>query len=140
MKIKVLAVGKLKEKAYQDRIGEYVKWINRDIPVELIFLKDNDKINRKLFAHINSENHTICLSEEGEKISSEEFSKLLFNKALDHTFIIGGPDGLTRYIKEKANQIFSLSELTFPHEMALLILAEQLYRAVSIKKGRNYHR
>ena len=140
MKIKVLAVGKLKEKAYQDRIGEYVKWINRDIPVELIFLKDNDKINKKLLAHINSEDHTICLSEEGEKISSEEFSKLLFNKALDHTFIIGGPDGLTRYIKEKANQIFSLSELTFPHEMALLILAEQLYRAVSIKKGSNYHR
>ena len=43
MKIKILAVGKLKEKAYQNRIGEYVKWINRDIPVELIFLKDNDK-------------------------------------------------------------------------------------------------
>ena len=140
MKIKILAVGKLKEKAYQNRIGEYVKWINRDIPVELIFLKDNEKINKKLLAHINSEYHTICLSEEGEKISSKEFSKLLFNKALDHTFIIGGPDGLKRYIKEKANQIFSLSELTFPHEMALLILAEQLYRAVSIKKGRNYHR
>ena len=140
MKIKILAVGKLKEKAYQNRIGEYVKWINRDIPVELIFLKDNDKINKKLLAHINSEYHTICLSEEGEKISSKEFSKLLFNKSLDHTFIIGGPDGLTRCIKEKANQIFSLSELTFPHEMALLILAEQLYRAISIKKGRNYHR
>ena len=140
MKVKILAVGKLKEKTYQNRIGEYVKWINRDIPVELIFLKDNDKINRKLLAHINSENHTICLSEEGEKISSKEFSKLLFNKALDHTFIIGGPDGLTKYIKKKANQIISLSELTFPHEMALLILAEQLYRAVSIKKGRNYHR
>ena len=140
MKVKILAVGKLKEKTYQNRIGEYVKWINRDIPVELIFLKDNDKINRKLLAHINSENHTICLSEEGEKISSKEFSKLLFNKALDHTFIIGGPDGLPKYIKEKANQIFSLSELTFPHEMALLILAEQLYRAVSIKKGSNYHR
>ena len=140
MKVKILAVGKLKEKTYQNRIGEYVKWINRDIPVELIFLKDNDKINRKLLAHINSENHTICLSEEGEKISSKEFSKLLFNKALDHTFIIGGPDGLTKYIKKKANQIISLSELTFPHEMALLILAEQLYRAVSIEKGRNYHR
>ena len=55
-------------------------------------------------------------------------------------FIIGGPDCIPRYIKEKANQIFSLSELTFPHEMALLILAEQLYRAVSIEKGRNYHR
>ena len=55
MKIKILAVGKLKEKAYQNRIGEYVKWINRDIPVELIFLKDNDKINKKLLAHINSE-------------------------------------------------------------------------------------
>ncbi len=140
MKIKILAVGKLKEKAYQNRIGEYVKWINRDMPVELIFLKDNDKVNKKLLAHINSKGYTICLSEEGEKRSSEEFSKLLFNKAVDHTFIIGGPDGLPRYIKEKANQIFSLSELTFPHEMALLILAEQLYRSISIEKGRNYHR
>ena len=140
MKIKIIAVGKLKEKAYQNRIGEYVKWINRDIPVELIFLKDNDKVNRKLLANINSKNHTICLSEEGEKRSSEEFSKLLFNKALDHTFIIGGPDGLPTFIKEKANQIFSLSELTFPHEMVLLILAEQIYRAISIEKGRNYHR
>ena len=140
MKIKIIAVRKLKEKAYQNRIGEYVKWINRDIPVELIFLKDNDKVNRKLLANINSKNHTICLSEEGEKRSSEEFSKLLFNKALDHTFIIGGPDGLPTFIKEKANQIFSLSELTFPHEMVLLILAEQIYRAISIEKGRNYHR
>ena len=140
MKIKVLAVGKLKEKAYQNRIDEYVKWINKDVPVEIIFLKDNDKVNKKLVAHINPKDHTICLSEEGEKKSSKEFSKLLFNKALDHTFIIGGPDGLPRYIKEKANQIFSLSELTFPHEMALLILTEQLYRAISIEKGRNYHR
>ena len=83
MKIKILAVGKLKEKAYQNRIGEYVKWINRDIPVELIFLKDNDKVNKKLLAHINSADHTICLSEEGDKRSSKEFSKLLFNKALE---------------------------------------------------------
>ena len=140
MKIKILAVGKLKEKTYRNRIAEYVKWINRDIPVELTFLKDNDKVNKKLLAKISSKDHTICLSEEGVKKSSKEFSKLLFNKALDHTFIIGGPDGLPKYIKEKANQIFSLSELTFPHEMALLILAEQLYRAVSIEKRRNYHR
>ena len=140
MKIKILAVGKSKEKTYQNRIREYVKWINRDVPVELIFFKNNDKVNKKLLAHINPKHHTICLSEEGEKRSSKEFSKLLFNKAIDHTFIIGGPDGLPKYIKEKANQIFSISELTFPHEMALLILAEQLYRAVSIERGRNYHR
>ena len=140
MKIKILAVGKLKEKAFQSRIVEYIKWINKDVPVELIFLKDNDKVNRKLLENIKSRNHTICLSEEGEKRSSKEFSKLLFNSALDHIFIIGGPNGLQKYIKEKANQIFSLSELTFPHEMALLILTEQLYRAVSIEKGSKYHR
>ena len=140
MKIKILAVGKLKEKAYQNRIREYVKWINRDIPVELIFLKDNDKVNKKLLAHINTKVHTICLSEEGEKRSSKDFSKLLFSRDLDHTFILGGPDGIPKYIKKKTNKIFSLSGLTFPHDMALLILAEQLYRAVSIEKGRKYHR
>ncbi len=106
MKIKILAIGKLKEKAYQNRIGEYVKWINRDIPVELIFLKDNDKVNKKLLAHINSKDHTICLSEEGEKRSSKEFSKLLFNKALDHTFIIVAQTAFQSISKKKQIKFF----------------------------------
>ena len=142
MKIKLLVIGKLKEKAYRDRINEYIKWINKDIPIELIFLKDSteDKISKKLSSHITHQNHVICISEGGEKQSSIEFSEFIFDITRNLIFIVGGPDGHPKDIKEKANQILSLSKMTFPHEMALLILTEQIYRGISIKKGSKYHR
>ena len=56
------------------------------------------------------------------------------------TFILGGPNGLPKIAQEKANMVLSMSEMTFPHEMALLILTEQIYRAISIRKGSKYHR
>ena len=142
MRIKLLVIGKLKEKTYRNRINEYIKWINKDIPIELIFLKDNteDKISKKLSSHITHQDHVICISEEGEKQSSIEFSEFIFDITRNLIFIVGGPDGHPKDIKEKANQILSLSKMTFPHEMALLILTEQIYRAISIKKGSKYHR
>ena len=142
MRIKLLVIGKLKEKTYRDRINEYIKWINKDIPIELIFFKDNteDKISKKLSSHITHQDHVICISEEGEKQSSIEFSEFIFDITRNLIFIVGGPDGHPKDIKEKANQILSLSKMTFPHEMALLILTEQIYRAISIKKGSKYHR
>jgi len=142
MRIKLLVIGKLKEKTYRDRINEYIKWINKDIPIELIFFKDNteDKISKKLSSHITHQDHVICISEEGEKQSSIGFSEFIFDITRNLIFIVGGPDGHPKDIKEKANQILSLSKMTFPHEMALLILTEQIYRAISIKKGSKYHR
>ncbi|MDP6169049.1 MAG: 23S rRNA (pseudouridine(1915)-N(3))-methyltransferase RlmH [Candidatus Marinimicrobia bacterium] len=142
MKIKLLVIGKLKEKAYRDRINEYIKWINKDIPIELIFLKDSteNKISKKLRSHITHQDHVICVSEEGGKQSSIGFSEFIFDITRNLIFIVGGADGHPKDIKEKANQILSLSKMTFPHEMALLILTEQIYRAITIKKGSKYHR
>jgi 23S rRNA (pseudouridine1915-N3)-methyltransferase len=142
MKIKLVVIGKLKEKIYKERIDEYVKWINKDLPIELIFLKENkkDKINKKLKNHMRSKDHVICVSEKGKAKSSMQMSRFLFNGTRDLVFFIGGPDGHPKFIMEKADTVLSLSLMTFPHEMALLILAEQIYRAISIKKGTKYHR
>ncbi len=142
MRIKILVVGKVKEKAYNERINEFIKWINRDIPIELIFYKDNNhiRLEKKIESHLRNKDYIICLSEEGKKQSSTQFSKYIFNKTNDLIFLIGGPDGHAKGIKKKASQTISLSKMTFPHEMALLILTEQIYRAIAIKKGSKYHR
>ena len=140
MRIKILAVGKVK--AYDKRIIEFVKWINSDVSIELVFFKDNNhsRLEKKVESHQKNKDHIICLTEEGRELSSIQFSEYLFNKTNDIVFLIGGPNGHMNSIKEKANQIISLSKMTFPHEMALLILTEQIYRAISIKKGSKYHR
>lgn len=142
MKITVIAVGKLKEKLYKERIIEYLKWINKDVSIELIFIKDdtNDKINKKLLSHIEKHQHIICMSEEGNEFSSLQFSKFIIKTKQNFLFLIGGPNGHQKIIKQKATTILSLSKMTFPHEMSLLILVEQIYRALSIIKGRKYHR
>ena len=142
MKITIIAVGKLKEKLYKERIIEYLKWINKDASIELIFIKDdtNDKINKKLLSHIKKHQHIICMSEEGDEFSSLQFSKFIIKTNQNFLFLIGGPNGHQKIIKQKATTILSLSKMTFPHEMSLLILVEQIYRALSIIKGRNYHR
>ena len=142
MKIKLVVIGKLKEKIYKERVHEYVKWINKDFPIELIFLKESkkDKINKKLKNHMESQNHVICVSEKGKAKSSMQMSRFLFNGTRDLAFFIGGPNGHPKFIMEKADTVLSLSEMTFPHEMALLMLTEQIYRAISIKKGTKYHR
>jgi len=142
MRIKILAIGKVKEKAYHKRIIEFVKWINRDVSIELVFFKDNNhsRLEKKVESHLKNRDHIMCLTEEGRELSSIQFSEYLFNKTNDIVILIGGPNGHMNSIKEKAAQIISLSKMTFPHEMALLILTEQIYRAISIKKGNKYHR
>ncbi len=142
MKIKLLIIGKIKESIYKRRIYEYLKWINKDIDIELVVLKE--KKQKLLVAKIlsySSNNFILCsLSEEGLSMSSNKFSKFIYNFNKDLIFLIGGPNGFPKIIKEKSDYIISLSNLTFAHEMAILILAEQIFRAISIKKGSKYHR
>ena len=89
---------------------------------------------------MRSQDHVICVSEKGKAKSSIQMSRFLFKGTRDLVFFMGGPDGHPKFIMEKADTVLSLSLMTFPHEMALLILAEQIYRAISIKKGTKYHR
>ena len=142
MKIKVIASGRIKERLYKERIHEYIKWIKIHNPIDLIFMGDLRKLKyeKQPLSFIKDSDYLVCLSEEGIKKSSVEFSTLFCNMNKDITFIIGGPDGLNSRIKNRANLVLSLSDMTFLHEMAVLILVEQIYRGLSIKVGSNYHR
>jgi 23S rRNA (pseudouridine1915-N3)-methyltransferase len=82
----------------------------------------------------------MCLTEEGKQVTSREFSDFIYKQNRDIGFLIGGPDGHSKAIRQKADKLLSFSKMTLPHEMALLVLSEQLFRAVSIKNGSKYHR
>tara|TARA_B100001250_G_C19689338_1_gene739534 strand:- start:321 stop:752 length:432 start_codon:yes stop_codon:yes gene_type:complete len=142
MRIKILIIGKIKEIIFKKKINDYIKWINKDIPIELITLKNrkNKTLISNILNHLSSEKIFCCLSDEGTKFSSKKFSKFIFSKNKEIIFLIGGPEGYPEILKKKSNYIISLSNLTFPHEMAILILTEQIFRAVSIYKGSKYHR
>ena len=142
MKIKILVIGSLKEVQFKDKINQYLKWINIDSPIELISLKDREdkKIIKVITKHLSHNDIFLCLSEEGIQHNSVQFSKFIYSSNQNLVFIIAGPNGHPEIIKEKSDHIISLSNLTFPHEMATLILTEQIFRAISIKKGSKYHR
>ena len=141
MEIKIVIIGKLKEKIYQRRVQKYLKWISKDVKVEIVYLKDvNNKILTKIDKFKKNNFFSICLSENGIQMSSNAFSKFIFNNKEKLSFIIGGPDGHSSEILNEADYILSFSKMTMPHEMATLVLIEQIYRAFSIKKGSKYHR
>ncbi len=142
MKIKIIAVGKIKENIYSEKISEYIKWISKDIKIELVALKNykETKLNHRLTSYIRKSNYNIFMSDGGKKNTSIQFSNFIFNQNKDLIFFIGGPNGHSEKLLNHADKILSLSKMTFPHEMALLILTEQLYRAISIKKRTKYHR
>jgi len=133
------------EAEYLERLGRFVKYELKIIPPvknktqsECIALE-----SKNILAHQpTSEKFSIALDKSGQKLSSEELAKKLDSWQTDHsqiTFIIGGAFGLSPDLLAKADFIWSLSPLTFTHEMARTILFEQLYRAFTINKGLPYH-
>ncbi len=142
MKIKILVIGKFKEVQFKNKINEYLKWINNDYPIELVILKERKEkeLIKIIIKHSSSKDIFISLSEEGIQYNSVKFSKFIYESNRNLVFFIAGPNGHSKIIKDKSDQILSLSNFTFPHEMATLILTEQIFRAVSIQKGSKYHR
>ena len=143
MLLKVLVIGKLKDKNFQSRIVEYSKWLTQNNKIEILELPDStkEKENELLLKHIEKENHAyiVALSEDGKELTSRELASKLEAIQQKIVFIIGGPYGLTNEVKEKADFLWSLSKLTFTHEFARLILLEQLFRASNIQMGGSYH-
>ncbi len=143
MLIKVVVIGKLKDRAIEARCAEYAKWIGTSAKVEVRELPDSDvakegKAIQKELEHDRGA-VVIALSEEGREFTSVEFAKQLgrFDRKL--VFVIGGPYGLAPEIRARADLLWSLSKLTFTHELARLLLFEQLYRATNILRGGHYH-
>ena len=143
MLLKVLVIGKLKDKHFQSRVEEYSKWLTQNNKIEILELPDStkEKENELLLKHIEKENHAyiVALSEDGKELTSRELASKLGAIQQKIVFIIGGPYGLTSEVKEKADFLWSLSKLTFTHEFARLILLEQLFRASNIQMGGSYH-
>ena len=159
MKIKIVTVGKLKEKYLKDGIAEYSKRISRFAAVEMIELADektpdrasdseNAKIldleGNRILSKIGDREFVIVLAIEGKTLSSEEFSKQLEQASINGfstlTFVIGGSLGLSPQVKKRANLSLSFGRLTLPHQLMRLVLVEQIYRAFTIQQGSPYHK
>ena len=142
--IKIICVGKLKEKYLVDACLEYSKRISRYSKIEIIELKDSDIVEERdnILKHINKD-YIITLEIEGEMLDSVSLSKKIDNIFLNNpniTFIIGGSDGLHDDIKKLSSFKLSFSKLTFPHQLFRVMLLEQIYRAFKILNNETYHK
>ncbi|MFR5857169.1 MAG: 23S rRNA (pseudouridine(1915)-N(3))-methyltransferase RlmH [Bacilli bacterium] len=144
--IKILCVGKIKEKYLQDLINDYLNRINKYYKIEIIELKENidiEKENKNILEHIKSNEFNIALDIKGEKYTSEKFAYLVEKTFLINsniTFIIGGSLGLNDIVKNKCDKIISFSGFTFPHGLFRGILLEQIYRSFKIINNETYHK
>jgi 23S rRNA (pseudouridine1915-N3)-methyltransferase len=131
-RLSINAIGKIKKNWIREGINQYKKRMpDLIINESKSFNIDNIRVN----------NIIICLTEEGQLFNSIELTSLLLNfKNKKINFLIGDADGIPSDIKNKSHLLLSLSPLTFPHELARLILIEQIYRAISISNGSPYHR
>ena len=137
---KIIAIGKIKKKWIQTGIDMY---LNRLPGLKIIEIKDSSqKKEEYMIKEILKKNETlITLNENGQTFSSKQLSKkLLDSNSQNITFVIGGATGLSTSLNSFASWQLSLSPLTFPHEIARLLLIEQLYRAKTITQGGPYHK
>ncbi len=143
MKLKVAWIGKTKEPAIQSLTDEYLKRLSRYAEAEGITLKDEAAV-LKLCARDARPRHTlVLLDEQGRQLSSEELAKFLGGhqdrNPLPLLFAVGAADGFTDQARQAATLVLSLGRMTLAHELARVVLLEQLYRAFTILKGHPYH-
>ena len=143
--IRILCVGKIKEKFYRDAILEYLKRLSKYHHVVIEEVQDSNIKNEKelLLKKITDKDYVITLEIEGEEVNSIELSHLIDKTFLitsNITFVIGGSDGLDDDVKKRANKRLSFSKLTFPHQLFRVILLEQIYRSFKILHGESYHK
>ena len=139
LKLKILSVGKTKEKWLDEAFDEYEKRLKPVMQIECHWAKDS----QQLYEWAQKEQNVICLDPQGLLVSSEKFAKMLeqaWTKGGSRlAIIIGGAEGLPESLK-KQFQLISFSPMTFTHQITRLILIEQLYRSTEIQKGTQYHK
>ncbi len=144
--IKIICLGKLKEKYLVDLVSDYANRINKSHKLELIELKDEEDLEREannILKYIGKNDYVITLEIEGKEIDSVSFAKLIDETFITHstiTFIIGSSTGLSKMVKDRSNYKLSFSHFTFPHGLFRGILLEQIYRACKINNNENYHK
>lgn len=144
--IKIICIGKIKEKYLNDLINDYLNRINKYHKITIIELKDSNinEEENEILNHLNKTDYNICMAIEGKKTSSIELSNIINNAFINSykniTFIIGGSDGIGNNVKKECNLLLSFSDLTFPHGLFRGILLEQIYRSFKIINNETYHK
>lgn len=139
LKLKIFSIGKNKERWLEEAIQEYTKRLQPTMSIEWIWAKDSSH----LVELVRKEPFVICLDPAGQMHKSEQFAAYLQQAWISGksrlVFVIGGAEGLPIDLK-KNYPLISLSSLTFTHQLTRLILIEQIYRAMEILKGSDYHK
>ena len=152
VKIKIAWIGKTKEPAIEALTAEYLKRISRYVAVEGVALRDEAALlefrgrlaSSRRGTRASAANSTLVLMDsKGKEFSSEQFASFLRDyedrNPLPLVFAVGPADGFSESTKAAAQQTFSLGKITLPHELARVVLLEQVYRAFTILKGHPYH-
>ncbi len=143
-KIYFVVVGKIKESFYREAVAEYAKRLSRFAKVEIKELPEGVNPEAEADEILRAcKGYTIALAVEGEKLSSEKLAKkmqTLADTGKDVSFVIGSSCGLSDRVKNAADYKLSFSDMTFPHQLMRVILAEQVYRAFMINAGSTYHK
>ena len=150
--IKLICVGKIKEKYLNEAIDEYKKRLSKYTKLDIVELPDIsyneiDKVIKEegklILKHLKETDNVIVLDINGQELSSVELTnKLCTLETMNSnmTFIIGGSYGLSEEVKKRANYKLSFSKLTFPHQLFRVMLLEQIYRTYKIRNNENYHK
>ncbi len=159
MRITIIAAGKIKEKFYRDAMAEYAKRLGKYCRLEVIEVEDEktpdkagealenqikEKEALRMLKYVREDAHVVTLEIQGRKIDSVAFAEKLEKLATYGTshiqFIIGGSLGLHEKVSQRADDRISFSDMTFPHQLARILLAEQIYRGYRIIYGEPYHK
>ena len=156
MKIKIIALGKIKEKFLKDGIDEFLKRLTPYASIEIVELtpieirdenltqKALEQEGEKILANIKNDSFVITMEILGKQLSSEDFAQKINEVSMsginELVFIIGSSCGLSPIVSNRANFKLSFSKMTFLHQFARLLLVEQIYRAFKILKGETYHK
>ena len=158
MTVRVVCVGKLKEKYFEDACAEFQKRLSRFVTLEIVELADEkapeslhpkdedlvrEKEGKRILKAIGPKDYVVALAIDGKQMTSEQFAAYLAEKEAEArplTFVIGGSLGLSPEVYARANAKLSFSKMTFPHRVARLLLLEQLYRGCKINAHEAYHK
>lgn len=160
MDIKIIAVGKIKEKFYKEAIDEYLKRMQAYNKLEIIEVayemaaetlseKELEQVKEKegerILGKISKEDYVVSLEILGKQMDSIEFAKFIENEMAEGfgrnlVFIIGGSNGLAKEVSQRSNKKLSFGKMTYPHQLMRVILTEQIYRAYRIINGHPYHK
>ncbi len=152
MRIKIVSVGKLKEKYHKNACAEYLKRLSGYCKTEIVEVKDEredipgaiEKEGEGILSRLNPNEYVITLEIEGKMLDSVELAKKISDLAVRGTsniaFVIGGSGGLHENVKKRSDFRLSFSKMTFPHQLMRVILLEQIYRTFKINNNEKYHK